>query len=356
MALGGGRVERQQDSGWYNVKRSLVFATPELGAVLDAAQRAEEYGYHRVWTTETPGRDALIRATAVAMSTKTIGIGTGIAYAFTRAPLAMAAAASDVSRLAGGRFTLGIGTGTQGMRRRWYGITEFDHAATRLAEYADLMREAWKASKTVEYSGAFYQAHYDQLDGSRPQVPVWGSGLNPVMLTVAARHFDGVALHPLASATAYLRGVAVPAIRKGEASGHGAVELALWRVASIDADRQVAFGRAARALALYLATPSYALVAEAAGWADIASRVRAAFVERGPVWADLAAMLPPELVGDLCLVGTPAEARERWVWSLAEYEKIGVTEIVLQAATTGDGERGELDHLNLVLDTFAPNA
>ncbi len=331
----------------------LVFATPELRAVLAAARSAEDHGYHRAWATETPGRDALIRATAVAMITTTIGIGTGIAYAFTRAPLAMAAAASGVSQLAGGRFTLGIGAGTQGMR---YGITEFDHAATRLAEYADLMREAWKASHRIEYRGTFYQASYDQVDGSRPRVPVWGSGLNPVMLKVAARHFDGVALHPLASVAAYLRDMALPAIRKGEASGRGPVELALWRVASIDQDCQVAFDRAARALALYLATPSYAVVVETAGWADIASRVRVAFVERRPVWADLAAMLPAELVADFCLVGPPAEARERWTDALTHYGELGVTEIVLQAATTGDGEHGEIDHLNLVLDTFAPSA
>jgi len=89
--------------------RSVVFATDALEPLVGLAKMAEDAGFDRVWTTEYPGRDAVARALAIALGTGRIGVGTGIAYAFTRAPLAMAGLAGDVQRLAGGRFALGLG-------------------------------------------------------------------------------------------------------------------------------------------------------------------------------------------------------------------------------------------------------
>src|SRR5262249_32706857 len=93
------------------LRRSIVFATDALDPVIELAQNAEKAGFQRVWTTEYPHRDAVLRALAIALRTKSIGVGTGIAYAFTRLPLAMAAMSADVQRLSGGRFTLGVGAG-----------------------------------------------------------------------------------------------------------------------------------------------------------------------------------------------------------------------------------------------------
>ncbi|MGH9000604.1 MAG: LLM class flavin-dependent oxidoreductase, partial [Acidimicrobiia bacterium] len=89
------------------LRRSLVFATDALEPLSELGRAAEQAGFDRVWTTEYPGRDAVARALAIGLATGRIGIGTGITYAFTRPPLAMAALAADVQRLCGGRFALG---------------------------------------------------------------------------------------------------------------------------------------------------------------------------------------------------------------------------------------------------------
>ena len=161
------------------MRLSIVLATSEYLGMVPLVQRAESLGFSRIWTTETPTRDALVRALVLGLQTERIGWASGIAYAFTRLPLALAATAADVNTALGGRFSLGLGAGTRGMRRNWFGIDDFNQPASRLGEYAALMRAAWAAESSLQFSGTFYRANYDQFDGSRVAVPIWGSGLNP---------------------------------------------------------------------------------------------------------------------------------------------------------------------------------
>ena len=333
------------------MRRSLVLANPEFLPAVAVARRAEERGFHRVWTTENPGRDALVRALTIALRTSTIGVASGIAYAFTRAPLALAATAADVQEAAQGRFSLGLGSGTQGMRRRWYGIDDFDHPASRLGEYADLMRAAWAAEISFTYSGRFYRGEYHQLDGARPAVPLWGSGVNATMLRLAARHFDGVALHPLGAHLAYLDRVVLPAVAAGR--DDRAVGLAAWRMVSVDADGALARARGARSLAFYFTTPSYGPVADETGWGDVAEKVRAGFAGAGTDWAALAALIPRPMLDEFCLAGTPAEVRDRWAADEPAYAARGVTEVVFQTAASVGGVPGDgLVNLHRIVDTL----
>ena len=77
------------------MKRSLVLSVQSFDVLAPAARAAEKAGLDRVWVTETPGRDVITRAVHVARETETIAVGTGIAYAFTRHPIAMASAAIE---------------------------------------------------------------------------------------------------------------------------------------------------------------------------------------------------------------------------------------------------------------------
>lgn len=186
------------------MRRSIVLATSDFLTLGPLGRRADRAGFDRIWTTETPTRDALVRALVLGLQTERIGWASGIAYAFTRAPLALAATVADIDIALGGRFSVGLGAGTRGMRRTWFGLDDFDQPASRLGEYAALLRAAWAADTSLQFDGTYYRASYHQFAGRRRSVPIWGSGLNPAMLTVAGRHFDGVALHPLTSQRAYL--------------------------------------------------------------------------------------------------------------------------------------------------------
>jgi alkanesulfonate monooxygenase SsuD/methylene tetrahydromethanopterin reductase-like flavin-dependent oxidoreductase (luciferase family) len=321
------------------MKRSIVFAVPDFLPLLEVAQEAEAAGFDRIWTTEDPGRDAIVRALTVALSTRTIGIGTGIAYAFTRSPLALAATAADVALACGGRFALGLGAGTQGMRTRWYGIAEFDHAASRVEEYAQILRKAWAAERSFAHEGRFYSGSYGELNGVRPTVPIWGSGVNATMLRIAARSCDGVAVHPLGAHLRYLDAVVLPAVAEGAGAAGRTPELALWRMTAVDEDGDRARERARRSLAFYFSTPSYTAAADETGWGPVAGAIRDTYRERGSDWDAISRLVPDEMVAEFCLAGTPAEVLSGWRALEAEYSARGVSETVFQpvgAVAPGD--------------------
>jgi alkanesulfonate monooxygenase SsuD/methylene tetrahydromethanopterin reductase-like flavin-dependent oxidoreductase (luciferase family) len=335
-------------------KVSIVFAVPEFLPLIDVAREAEEAGFDRIWTTENPSRDALVRALTLGLSTKTIGVATGIAYAFTRAPLAMAAAASDIDEAIGGRFSLGIGAGTQGMRSRWYGITDFDHAASRLEEYADVMREVWRSPRVFAHEGRFYNGTYSELDGQRAGVPIWGSGINPTMLKISARSCDGVAVHPLGASVKYLDAVVLPAVAEGALASQRTPELAVWRVTAIDDDGDVARTRARRSLAFYFSTPSYAIAADETGWGDVARQIRDMYREQGSKWDVISELIPDEMLSEFCLAGSPDTVSVDWKELKEQYESRGVTEVVFQAAAAGDSSAETLANLRSIVRVLGP--
>ena len=337
------------------MKRSIVFAVPDFLPLLDVAREAESAGFDRIWTTEDPGRDAIVRALTVALATRTIGIGTGIAYAFTRSPLALAATAADAALASGGRFALGLGAGTQGMRTRWYGIPDFDHPASRLEEYTEILRKAWTAERTYSHEGRFYNGFYGELNGVRLPVPIWGSGINSTMLRIAARSCDGVAVHPLGAHLRYLDAVVLPAVAEGGAVAARPPELALWRMTAVDEDGDLARDRARRSLAFYFSTPSYAAAADESGWGAVASTIRDMYRERGSDWDAISGLVPYEMVAEFCLAGTPDEVLADWRALEAEYTARGVSETVFQTVAAGAPGEDNVRNLRSIVAVLGPS-
>jgi alkanesulfonate monooxygenase SsuD/methylene tetrahydromethanopterin reductase-like flavin-dependent oxidoreductase (luciferase family) len=307
-------------TGQAPVRRSLVFATAALDPLPGLARDADNAGFDRVWTTEFVGRDGVARALAAALATERIGVGTGIAYAFTRVPLAMAALAADVQRLSAGRFTLGIGTGTRGVRS-WYGA-EFERPAPRLAAYADELRQAF--------------GRFDGLERGGPP-PIHGAGLNPIMVRAVARSCDGLLLHPLALVRRHLHERVLPAARRGADERGAGGEIAAWCITSIAADGSLAREHARRQAAFYLSTPSYGSVVEGTPWAAVADRVREAFdaSDRKATWAELAPLVPDSLIDEIALAGTPEAVAARASELAAELCGLGIGEVVFQTVGAG---------------------
>lgn len=328
------------------MKYSIVLATSNVWGpeFLDIAQQAELAGFDRLWTTERAGRDGLIRAAEVAMATERIGVGTGITFAFTRNPVAMAGAAAELDRLSGQRFTLGLGTGTRGVRR-WFG-EEFDHPAPRLAEYAALVRAALEPrTEGLKFEGRFYSAQVPSFEGvagrggsqaPSPRVPIYAGGLNRIMLTAMAQACDGVAVHPLAVGAAYMDSVVGPALSKGnESRTAGAASVASWLLVSVDDDVQQAMLAARGQLAFYFCTPSYKAVADACGWGKVAETLQQEFSRIGPDWDTLGKLLPEAMVHEFCPAGTVTEVAAALNGFAERLAAHGVDEIVLEPAVMG---------------------
>ena len=319
------------------MRRGLVFATDALEPLAELARQAERAGFDRVWTTEYVHRDAIARALGIALGTSRIEVGTGIAYAFSRVPLAMAAIAADVQRMSGGRFALGISPGTRGVRR-WYGA-EFDPPAPRLAEYVGAVRAAWDDDPRLD-----------------APPPLFAAALNPIMSRTVARTCDGALLHPLALARVHLHERLLPALREGAEGRTGAFQIAAWSVTSIDADEQRARDRGRAQLAFYLSTPSYRTIAEGTDWEHVPEAVRTAYDDSGrrAPWSELAALIPETLLDELVLSGTPDQVRAKAERLEAELAEVGVTELVFQTVGADLSDAELVANCEQIIEVLGP--
>jgi alkanesulfonate monooxygenase SsuD/methylene tetrahydromethanopterin reductase-like flavin-dependent oxidoreductase (luciferase family) len=327
------------------VQRSLVFASSHWEPLPVLASEAEQAGLYRVWTTEGPRRDALVRATALLSATKTIRVGTGVVLAFQRSPIATGMAAADLSALSGGRFTLGLSPGSRGVRRA-HGEPDIASVGTWFREYVAVVRLACDTSASrIHYEGEYFRADVPSARmaevGSVQPPEIYGGGLNPAMLRNVGRACDGLALLSIGCAAPYLEEVAMPAWRVGAAGT--ARDAAAWCITSIDDDLERARAEAKRQLAFYFSTPSYRAPAVAAGFGQAVANIQELFRSAGsPAWQRLAEAVPDPMVDAFTVTATPHDAPEllaRWEERLSA---AGVTEIVLQVPAA----LGEADYLS----------
>src|SRR2546428_9164632 len=80
---------------------------PTWSTLRDQVRDAEELGYDTVIAVETQ-YDPYLPLAIAAQEPSKLELGTGIALAFTKSPVATAYTAWDLQRMSGGRFVLGI--------------------------------------------------------------------------------------------------------------------------------------------------------------------------------------------------------------------------------------------------------
>src|SRR5690349_24547175 len=113
------------------MQRGLILTAGTTRGNLALAQRAERAGFDSVLSVEFFNQHAFAVLGAIAATTERIRIGSGIANAFTPAPLVHATAAMDLDELSGGRMILGLGSGTRRMNVDRWGMP-FDEPAGRM--------------------------------------------------------------------------------------------------------------------------------------------------------------------------------------------------------------------------------
>lgn len=200
------------------MQKSLVCLASRIADGAALAVEAEAAGFDAIWATEFHNRDVYTWMAAMGQATSRIAIGSGIAYAFARPPVLVAAAAADVDEITGGRVILGLGTGTQRMNEDWYGLP-FSRPAARMAEAVQVIRAAWAAASgpRLRFEGQFWNLdieNYRRSGLARPTIPIWVAGVNRLMSRTAGEVADGHIGHPLFSRR-YIREVARPAVEDG---------------------------------------------------------------------------------------------------------------------------------------------
>jgi alkanesulfonate monooxygenase SsuD/methylene tetrahydromethanopterin reductase-like flavin-dependent oxidoreductase (luciferase family) len=110
---------------------------------VDQVRRAEELGYHSVWTAEAYGSDAFSPLAYLAAFTSRITLGTDIAQIAARTPAATAMQAMTIDAIAGGnRVIVGLGVSGPQIVEGWYG-QPWGNPNRRLREYVAIMRKVF---------------------------------------------------------------------------------------------------------------------------------------------------------------------------------------------------------------------
>ena len=120
---------------------------PTWSTLRDQVRDAEAVGYDTAIAVETQDDPYLILAIAAQEPAK-IELGTGIALAFTKSPVATAYTAWDLQRMSGGRLVLGLGSQVKGHVMRRFGMP-WSKPAQRMKDYVGAMRAVWKAGRPV---------------------------------------------------------------------------------------------------------------------------------------------------------------------------------------------------------------
>jgi alkanesulfonate monooxygenase SsuD/methylene tetrahydromethanopterin reductase-like flavin-dependent oxidoreductase (luciferase family) len=156
------------------------------------AARAENAGYDAVFVTETAS-DSLSIAQSMIHATDRIMVGTAISNIYWRHPTLMGVSAAALSRLSGGRFALGLGTGNPALNHDRLGLPRSPPVAT-MREYVAVLRSVLRGGE-VTFAGEVYRTEgfRDQM-GPSPEVPLYVGAMQARMTRVAAALGDGVLL------------------------------------------------------------------------------------------------------------------------------------------------------------------
>src|SRR5438270_3671904 len=195
-------------SGVADVKIGLVLPTreaamagrPDVGPLLEFAERAEEAGFSSLWAGDAPFArprfELLSLLAAVAARTRRVTVGTAILLPVLRHPLLLAHAAATVDRIAEGRLVLGVGAGRVRQEFDALGVP-FDQRVGRLLETTEICRRVWKGAEgdeSVSFHGKYFS--FDDVHlfppPTRPEgPPIWLGGAAVAAAMRAGRRFDG---------------------------------------------------------------------------------------------------------------------------------------------------------------------
>jgi probable F420-dependent oxidoreductase len=301
------------------VKLDVRLGGPFSGAA-EQARRAEDLGFDGAWTSEAR-HDPFLPLILAAEHTTRLTLGTSIAVAFGRSPMAMAQTAWDLQRFSGGRFTLGLGTQVKGHIERRYGLT-WDSPGPRLRDYVQALRaiwDCWQQGTPLNYRGEFYShtlmtPFFNPGPIPHPHIPIHIAGVQPYMCRLAGELCDGLQVHPFHSAT-YLRDVVLPHVEEGLGRNRRrradiCLASSVFIVTGADASEMEAARRAVKTqIGFYASTPNYRVVLECHGWGEVARELTRKSI-RGN-WEGMAGLVTDEMLEAFAIAGTPDEIPDK---------------------------------------------
>jgi len=239
-----------------------------------------------------------------------------------RSPVALALGASSVASLTGSDIDIALGASSPAIIAGWHDRPWPQHAS-RMRETIDCLRSILSGTR-ADYEGQHVRSHGFRLRNPLPDTRIAVGAFGPAMTRVAARHADEVVLNlvppaRVADMRAFIDAAAASA-------GRTPPRLTVWVPVALnpgDAARR----QLAAQLAVYLAPPGYGEMFSELGFLDLVQRARA-----GARRAELANVVPAELLDQVCAMGSPADIAGR----LQAYHDAGADSVAIVPATAED--------------------
>jgi probable F420-dependent oxidoreductase len=278
--------------------------------IVSVAREAERQGLEGVFSIQLSSSPWPVLG-AVAATTSTLRVGTGIALALARPPFETALAAVDLDHLSDGRFTLGLGTGVASVHDQHYGVP-YDEPVARLAEAVRIIKlvVSGEARRAGRFDGRFHQLDFSTLAMTRPlrpNLPVWVAALRTPLVRVAGELADGLIGHPSWSARWAIEQIEGPFARAVAASGRTRrdVEVNLWHVVAPNPDAAESVRDAKAHVAIYASIAQYEPYFAAHGFGAEARALSAAAAAGDR--ARMVDLVPDEMARTFVVCGTPGD-------------------------------------------------
>jgi len=291
--------------------------------VAKLAQKAERSAFDSVWISEDYfKRDAISCLAGIALSTKTVKIGSAVINPFTRHVGLIATTFATLDELSNGRAILGIGSGNRFLLEKGMGL--------RTNNPIEAMRESVLAVKKliagekVLHLGKKVKMQGVSLDFKpiRSCISVYLAAIGPRMLQLAGEIGDGVFL--TAGSTQEYVQRSVRMIERGALRGGRSLsdlEIAAYIIWSVSRNRDAAKKAAKRQLVLELSPPEHGEhLLEIMGFNRNVMRPIRTSVAKGDL-LKASQFISNSMVTSMTISGTPTECYRK----LEEYVVSGIT-------------------------------
>jgi probable F420-dependent oxidoreductase len=192
------------------------------------------------------------------------------------------------------------------------------------------MREAVRTLRSIvdgdrtDMAGEHIRSKGFRLRRPQPGLPITVAAFGPAMTKVAAEEADEVVLNLVSPD--HVAQVRETLDAQAKAVGRTPPRLAVWIPVALDPG-PVTLRQLAAQTAVYLSPPGYGEMFGALGYADLVEQARA-----GASRMDLAAAIPPELIGAVGAVGSKADVLHR----IEDFHRAGADHVAIVPPTAED--------------------
>ncbi len=280
---------------------------------IDFAGRAEEAGFASAWFPEITFADSFGPATAAALRTSRVGIGTGVVGIWSRSAVTMALQAATLHELSGGRLVLGLGVQARGYVEGWHGQT-YTQPIEAMRDFVTILRGAF-SGELVSHEGKVFSVRNFHLDMQLPEQPlkIYLAANGPKMIELAGEIADGMV--GWYQSVEYVRDVTMPALARGAARSGRSLEgfdATVGFPAVItrdDSGIELAKGQVMMYATALGSTRAYLESARAAGFGEVAESIGER-VQAGDL-RDAVALVPDEMAASMVMAGSVERVRAR---------------------------------------------